>query len=157
MTIWTPSLFGYPLTQILRNLWLGNCGDAAKLSVENPLGIVQVTNVCEEKYETREGVNYSNYALKDGYEIPLEVFWTIVNQGVKCYQSDENTLVHCSAGMSRSPAIVASIFHVAKTMDFDAALVFIKRRRPIIKPHHIILRSIRKHLKLFPYSEEWAK
>src|SRR5579863_3609484 len=142
----------YPLTQVLRNVWLGNCGDAEKLFVENPLSIAVVINVSGIKYNQREGVTYlDQYSWEDGKEIPEELFWAVVYFGAKTYEEDINMMIHCAAGMSRSPAMLAAIMHWSKVLEFDRALTFIQRKRPIIRPHHKIIGSIRKHLKLYPY------
>lgn len=156
--IHTPSgLEAFPPTQILRNFWIGNVGDAAKLSVTNELGIEAVINCCGDNYIQAPGVEYLTCALEDGQEVPEDKFWMILNKGVELYQADKTTLIHCAAGMSRSVGMSIAIFHAAKILEFEAAMTFIKRRRPIARPHHLILLSARKYLKLWPYSEEWTQ
>ena len=150
--IYEPSSFQiFPITQLLPNFWLGNCGDAEKLSVENPLGIEEVINVCGLDYMKSSKITYTTCEINDGEEIPEESFWKIVNYAVQQYQSDKRVLIHCAAGMSRSAALAAAIMHVSGVMSFEEAQIFIKRRRPIVKPHFKVVGSIRKLLKLFPY------
>lgn len=153
-----PGETNYPPTQILRNIWLGNIADAEKLSVENPFAIEEVINVCGVDVTRNPVINYyMDCKFDDGHEVPSTMFWYAVNNGVRIYEEDKNLLIHCMAGRSRSPIILAAIFHAAKIMEFDAALEFIRRRRPVIRPHHKILVSVRQHLKLWPYDQGWTK
>ncbi len=153
-----PGETNYPMTQVLRNIWLGTIADAEKLSVENPLGIEAVMNVCGVDVTRRPGVDYyMDCKFDDGHEVPSEMFWYAVNNGVRLYEEDKNWLIHCMAGRSRSPIILAAILHCAKIMEFDTALQFIQRHRPVIRPHHKILVSVRQHLKLWPYTEGWTR
>jgi protein-tyrosine phosphatase len=157
MEIIIPGSNIYPVTQLLPEFWIGTIDDAMKLSVGNPLGIEEVLNVCGEDYTHAPGVNYTIFNLEDGHEIPEEIFWQIVKLGEECLVSGKRTLIHCHAGRSRSVAIAACIMSQLGKVDFESALRFIKRRRPIAFPHHKILLSCRKNLKLWPYSEEWTQ
>jgi protein-tyrosine phosphatase len=147
----------YPATQLLPEFWIGTIQDAAKLSVENPLGIEEVINVCGEDYEHGDGIHYSMVNLLDGHEIPEDIFWQVVKHGVDCLVSGRRTLIHCHAGRSRSVCFAAAILTQMGKVDFETALSFIKRKRPIAFPHHVILLSCRKNMKLWPYSEEWTQ
>jgi protein-tyrosine phosphatase len=53
-------------------------------------------------------------------------------------------LVCCGAGMSRSPVFVAAFFH-EEGMELDAAFELIRERRPIIRPHPRLVRSLESH------------
>jgi protein-tyrosine phosphatase len=157
MDIIIPGSEIYPVTQLLPEFWIGTISDASKLSVENPLGIEEVINVCGEDYEHNPAIHYTMVNLQDGHEIPENIFWQVVNYGVECLLSGKRTIIHCHAGRSRSVGLAAAILTRISKMNFEAALGFIKRKRPIAFPHHIILLSCRKNMKLWPYSEEWTQ
>ena len=48
------------------------------------------------------------------------------------YKQGRPILVHCHAGMQRSPAVVAMFLMVLYRMGMDQAKAYIKQRRPIV-------------------------
>jgi protein-tyrosine phosphatase len=55
-------------------------------------------------------------------------------------------LVHCGAGVSRSPVIVAGWMHLVGYKNVDAALSEIAELRPTIYPSGALLSSVRAQL-----------
>jgi atypical dual specificity phosphatase len=56
-------------------------------------------------------------------------------------------LVHCGAGVSRTPILAAAWMYVVGYKNIDAALIEIRKLRPIVSPSPILLRSVKEHLK----------
>jgi predicted protein tyrosine phosphatase len=52
-------------------------------------------------------------------------------------------LVHCEAGVSRSASLVIAFFILDRGMDFDAALAFVRERRPCVQPNEGFQRQLR--------------
>jgi protein-tyrosine phosphatase len=149
----------YPLTEILRTVWLGNWGDGAKLSLANPKEIEFVLNLSAavSGYDKNPLIEYVEVPIRDGHELTEEEFWAIVNPGVAAFLAKKNILIHCMAGRSRSPGLLAAILAKSGKLEFDHALAFITRLRPVVQVHPNILLSVRKHLKIWPYSEGWTQ
>ena len=57
-------------------------------------------------------------------------------------QSGGRVLVHCQAGISRSPSIVLAYLIDRKNMDFDDAYHLLTERRPIVAPNFNFLAQL---------------
>lgn len=56
----------------------------------------------------------------------------------------ENILVHCNAGVSRSPAIVISYLMVTEKLSYDDAYDKVRKARNCIKPNEGFVKQLRK-------------
>ena len=54
-------------------------------------------------------------------------------------------LLHCVAGISRSPALAICYLHERHGMSLLAALVHVQSRRPVADPHPLFLRVIQEY------------
>lgn len=149
----------YPRTEILRTVWLGNWADGAKLAIENDKEIEFVINLsaAPSGYDLNPKITYLEVPIEDGRELGKEEFDAIVNPGVGAFLAKKNILIHCMAGRSRSPGLLAAILAKSGKLEFDHALNFIGRLRPVVLVHPKILLSLRKHLNLWPYTEGWTQ
>jgi protein-tyrosine phosphatase len=96
------------VTKIWERLYLGNLKDAERLARSNPHGITTVVSLCGEQVEHRaEKVTYIRLPITDSRPISAQKFEDImfaIAIGVR----RGNLLVHCLAGWSRSPIMVAA-------------------------------------------------
>jgi len=147
--------FYLPPTEVTPILFVGGYINGAELALANPLDIRAVLNVStEQPYAKRPGVNYCEVPFDDGRSVPEQAFNRCMEFLMFQYETGLKTLVHCAAGVSRSPCVAAAFLHVSDQMPFDAALNHIEWRRPTIRPHPDILTSVRKLLKIWPYGPE---
>ncbi len=141
-----------PMSKITDLLYVGNYGNAARLTDENLEGIQAVLNVSTEPpYNQAESIQYRAIRFDDGHEIPLHAFAEAIAFLQFQHETGHKTLVHCAAGISRSPSVVAAFLHHSKQYDLDLAFNIIRKCRPIVQPHPLIIRSIKKHLHVWPY------
>jgi len=141
-----------PMSKITDLLYVGNYGNASRLADENLEGIQAVLNVSTEPpYQKIESIQYRDVRFDDGHEIPLHSFAEAIAFLQFQHETGHKTLVHCAAGISRSPSVVAAFLHHSKQYDLDLAWILIRKCRPIVQPHPFIVRSIKKHLKIWPY------
>jgi atypical dual specificity phosphatase len=135
------------VTRVFERLYLGSTDDVDQLAVSNPLGITTVVNVRREKNRTkRKGLVYVHIPLADAEFVPagtLELVLTAIGQNIR----KGRVLVHCAAGMSRSPAMVAMYMHYVGYKNLDAALRELKGLRSIVNPSRVILESIKDFLR----------
>lgn len=54
---------------------------------------------------------------------------------MKALKENKNVMVHCAAGMSRSPTLVIAYLMIANQWTYEEAFGFIKRRRPLAEPN----------------------
>jgi protein-tyrosine phosphatase len=137
-----------PMTRILERLYLGSASDADRLAVANPVGISAVVNISTEKSEhKRPGLIYLHYPVRDGASVEAAVFEEVVTAIARHIRGGK-VLVHCSAGMSRSPVMVAVYLRYAGQECFDCALQTIAELRPIIDPNPVLVLSAKRYLRL---------
>jgi protein-tyrosine phosphatase len=141
-----------PLSKITERLFVGNVCNAANLAEENPHKITAVLNVSTEPpYTKHADIVYLHIPFHDGHEIPPRAFAECLAFMKFCYENGHNILVHCAAGMSRSPTILASFMHYVGLHQFDLALEEIRKHRPVVMPAPAIIASSRRWLRLWPH------
>lgn len=64
----------------------------------------------------------------------------IISAAVK---ENNNVLVHCSAGMSRSPTLVIAYLMIENRWTYDEAIAAVKKRRSIIAPNKGFIKQLR--------------
>jgi protein-tyrosine phosphatase len=135
------------MTRIWERLYLGSLKDAAQLAVENPYGITAVVSLCSQKVPRKaKGVSYTRIAIVDSGPISARQFDAVmaaIGQGVR----HGKLLIHCVAGVNRSPIMAAAWLHRCGCLNLVAALLAITERRPIINPSPVLLRSVAAHLR----------
>ena len=134
------------VTQVWERLFIGGMADAEALSDDNPLDIATVITVCRETVRARaEGVNYLQFPVPESRPLPvgrfdgiIDALWENIRWG--------KVLVHSLAGANRAPVLAAAWMHVVGCKNIDAALVDIRRMRPV-EPSPVLLRSVKRALK----------
>jgi hypothetical protein len=113
------------MREILSNLlWIGNTRDSHDVKNVFHLGIAAVIDLALEEPPVRltREIIYCRLPLIDGAENQPVVLATAVETVARLIQEEVPTLVACSAGMSRSPAIVAAALSQVRGTDFETEL-----------------------------------
>ena len=135
------------ITKIWERLYLGSLKDAAQLATENPFGITAVISLCSHKVPRKaKGVTYTRIVIADSGPISARQFdaiMTAIAQGVR----HGKLLIHCAAGVNRSPIMTAALLHRCGCLNLVDALLAITERRPTVDPSPILLRSVAAHLR----------
>lgn len=107
-----------------RLLWIGNARDARDLNQVLDLGITAVIDLAREEppISYPREIVYCRLPLIDGDENQTVVLQTALTTVAHFISADLPTLVACSAGMSRSPAIAAGALALVQDCSFSAAL-----------------------------------
>lgn len=123
--------------QILPNVWLGNLRAAQDETFLKNAGIQVVFNATKDapfhpsirrRYRVPVDDNLQDAEIRN-----MELWsYEIVYKMLKEYKEGRPILVHCHAGMQRSPAIVAMFLMVLYRMGVDQSKAFIKQKRPIV-------------------------
>ncbi|QDT96440.1 dual specificity protein phosphatase family protein [Gimesia aquarii] len=109
---------------IPQTLWIGNARDARDVKGVLDLGISAIIDLAMEEPPItfpREIV-YCRLPLIDGEENHPPVLQTAIETLMRFIQVEEPTLVACSGGMSRSPAIVAAALSKINAISFDQTI-----------------------------------
>lgn len=122
-------------------LYLGNYDFAKKR--ENLLNL-NITNVlvCGNELETpfEKEIKYMKIPLKDIIEDSILPY---INQCCDFINDSKKILVHCNAGISRSPSIIIAYLIKEKKMKFEEAFNYVKKKRNI-KPNESFYKELMK-------------
>jgi dual specificity MAP kinase phosphatase len=127
----------HPMTHIIDGLYIGsesNAKNLEELSSEQIQCIVNVTSHVPLYHS--EQLQYCHLPADDSQKQNLlEYFdraYTFIHNAI---ENNEKVLVHCVAGISRSPAIVISFLMRYAKMSMNEAYDFVKRKRSIVSPN----------------------
>jgi protein-tyrosine phosphatase len=134
----------YPLTQVLDRLYLGGFKDAEDLRTANPLGISHVCNCTTEKLNlNKRRFHIIQMDQIDGHEWNVPKLYAAVNWVREALMTGGRVLIHCHAGVSRSPVLTACYLYTCG-FDFNRALNSLVALRPAVDPAAAVLLSAKK-------------
>lgn len=133
-------------TRVWERLYLGSLVDAEKIARSNPFEITTVVSLCPQQIYTKgKGIHYIQIPVTDACPITAPKFDLImacVDEGIR----KGRVLLHCGAGVSRSPIFAAAWIHRRGYRNFDLALKEIAELRPVIDPCAELCASVKEHL-----------
>jgi atypical dual specificity phosphatase len=134
------------ITKVFERLYLGDADDADGLTVTNPFGITAVVNVSTEaNQERREGIKYAHHPL-DEYEWILPRRFDLIMTAISKLVRGGTVLIHCGAGVSRSPVIVALYMNEVGYKNFEDSLSELKRLRAVVAPSVLMIERAKSYL-----------
>lgn len=127
----------HPMTHIIDGLYVGSESNAKNLDELYSEQIRCIVNVTSHVPLYHSGqFRYCQLPADDTQKQSiLEYFdqaYTFIDQAIK---NNEKVLVHCVAGISRSPAIVIGFLMRYAKMNMNDAYDFVKRKRSIVSPN----------------------
>ncbi|CAF1176037.1 unnamed protein product [Adineta ricciae] len=132
-----PDIDNHPMTHIIDGLYIGsetNAKNLEELSSERIRSIVNVTSHVPLYHS--EQFQYCHLPADDTQKQNLlEYFDQAYSFICKSLENNEKVLVHCVAGISRSPAIVIGFLMRYAKMNMNDAYDFVKRKRSIVSPN----------------------
>ena len=128
------------MSEILPNLWLGPIGLTYESDFLQENNIQRIVTVYDKYHFTSAMTNLriQSFQIKiyDTDDAPIgdsfEDATTFIEEALR---KNEGVYVHCFAGVSRSPTIVAAYLMRYYGFSVNDALQYIKERRPIIAPN----------------------
>lgn len=117
------------ITNIRDNIYIGDADAARNTERLNQLNIETVITLNTDLVADRAEMNkrkYRMYALLDNAQNPQQQVDAAVYDVAGEIESGNNFLVHCGAGMNRSPAILAAALALTENTDYDTAINKIK-------------------------------
>lgn len=139
---------GRLMSKIVDRIYIGSYSAAENLEYRNEPLITHILNCTPDTHSDRlKEFKMGQININDGYEIPFDEFWYALKFIDEAIHNYGKILVHCHAGISRSPGIVAG-YLMWHGFSWDDAIELIRRNRPQVYPHAKIEYSIRKNLGL---------
>ncbi|PAA47459.1 hypothetical protein BOX15_Mlig009817g1 [Macrostomum lignano] len=125
-------------TCVLPHLYIGSQADALDAEVMQRFGITHVINVsisCPQSQHVPDS-NFLRIPVNDGYtDKLLPHFQRAFSFLERVRESSGRCLVHCLAGISRSPTLSIAYIMKHRCMSQDEAYRFVKQRRRHISPN----------------------
>jgi hypothetical protein len=115
-----------------RSLWLGHRGDVRDLRAVLSAGIVALVDLALDEplpIVTRDLV-YCRFPLVDGAGNPTWLLRTALLTTAELLRADAPTLICCSAGLSRSPALAAAAVSLVTGQPPHECLIEVVRSGP---------------------------
>jgi protein-tyrosine phosphatase len=128
-------------------LFLGSLRAAELLTKSNLLEMRSVVSVCTEEVQSRSPkITYVHLQVLDAEFLPFDVVDEVMRAIARSIRAGP-VLIHCAAGLSRSPVMAALYFDLVGYRSFGVALEELARLRPI-DPSPVIVRSAREYLRM---------
>jgi len=134
----TKDIENHPASQVTPFLFLGNMKDASDIEAMSRLGIDHVLNVTavSPAYQMSSKITYKQlHAADNGYQNLKQYFDEAFEFIDKARNCGGSVLIHCQAGVSRSPTIAIAYLIKYFSMSMVEAYKFVKSRRSIISPN----------------------
>ena len=130
------------------SLYLGPCSAASSQPFLTQNSITHVLSIGANPSTKVDGVTYHRLSLSDSVlsviSKTIDMACEIIDRAIASKNGSGKILVHCSAGISRSPTVVTGYLMKRKGMDLKAALGQIVRVRPQVSPNEGFLRQLKE-------------
>ncbi|XP_033741301.1 platelet binding protein GspB-like isoform X2 [Pecten maximus] len=144
-------------TRILSFLYLGSHRDAMSqdiIQVNDISYILNVSTTCPQPPFIQEG-HFFRIPVNDNYSAKMMPFFEEAFQFLdKVREANGCVLVHCLAGISRSPTLAIAYVMKHLNMSSDDAYRYVKDKRPTISPNFNFLGQLLEFEKNFRNNEE---
>ena len=136
---------------IIDSLYLGDNSDAKKLIRERSIeAVINVSHYENHKLPRKSKIKYFKIGIRDSKNTDSNLHLATYLVLDYCMKNNFKTLIHCSAGRSRSASYVILYLMVKHGMNYDQAINYIKERRRITdKRFKKIILSNYERLKLY--------
>ena len=104
---------------------------------------VVISALTEEEYEdymiAKEdfpNIEWHRLVIDDDEDERISEYFFSVHKIISnALTHNKNIIVHCAAGMSRSPTLVIAYFMIENRWSYEEAINFVRKRRPIVEPN----------------------
>jgi protein-tyrosine phosphatase len=129
------------MDKITDNIYIGDKEEAGERNRLDLNQIVHVVTLCDEKTE----YTTVHHPIVDG-ENDQEDFDRAVEIVLEAMKQEQNILVHCASGMSRSVTAVATAIAESEDISFSEALELVAEQRTEANPHPDIVEHAEQYL-----------
>ncbi|CAO4365910.1 unnamed protein product [Caenorhabditis nigoni] len=130
---------GDGITLITPNIYLGSQMDSLDETMLKALDISVVINLsltCPKSVCIKEEKNFMRIPVNDSYQEKLSPYFPMAYEFLeRCRKAGKKCLIHCLAGISRSPTLCISYIMRYMKLGSDDAYRYVKERRPSISPN----------------------
>ncbi|KLO13174.1 phosphatases II [Schizopora paradoxa] len=142
------SLFNSSASLILPSLYIGPCSAASSKAFLYTNGVTHVLSVGATPTNPVENVVYQRISISDSPSSSIikvcDSACYIIDAALSSHNGTGKILVHCSAGISRSPMVVAAYLMRRRGMSLREALSQIIQVRPQVSPNAGFLAQLKE-------------
>ena len=135
------------MNYIIDNIYLGNSDAGRNEDYLKENNITAVVNCAIELYSDFKDLKFLELRLDDSLEQKLfpklEIGYKFIKINSK--NPDNNILIHCASGMSRSASLVVLYMMKEKGWDYDTCYKYMKERRPIVDPNPGFVEQLKEY------------
>ena len=130
-------------THIIDNIYLGNAINACNKDLLESYNIKTIINVTQEipNYYQETDINYMQIPIRDNQDATLLPYFDNFYNFIK--NKNDNILIHCYMGVSRSTTIVLYYLMKKHNFNLDDAIMFVRSKRPIINPNILLYNELK--------------
>eukprot|EP00037_Helgoeca_nana_P023953 m.251055 g.251055 ORF g.251055 m.251055 type:complete len:333 (-) comp26496_c0_seq1:2379-3377(-) len=131
------TVFDTPPTMVFENLLLGGQKDADDLELLKKLGVSAVLNVTPDPPTHSHGpdICYKQLPILDTWHQNVSSYFDETFDFIEAHRGKGSVLVHCRAGISRSPTIVMAYLMKKNNWTLDMTYSHVRQSRGIISPN----------------------
>jgi protein-tyrosine phosphatase len=125
----------YRITKVMPGLYIGSVDAAKNPKLLKKHGIRYVLNVCEEKvHHSPSDIVYLHASIDESCQNPTNVYEGCARFIEEALTTHKKILVHCAAGVNRSPSVVA--YYLIKRFHFPPSKVvkYLYGQRNVVCP-----------------------
>ncbi|KAK7064650.1 protein-tyrosine phosphatase-like protein [Favolaschia claudopus] len=126
---------------VFPSIYLGPCSAASSAPLLTSNSITHVLSIGATPAKPVNGITYHRISLKDSPSASLskacDEACAIIDAALSANNGTGKILVHCFAGISRSPSVIAGYLMRRKAMSLKVALGRIVRARPQVSPQFL--------------------
>eukprot|EP00035_Acanthoeca_spectabilis_P037757 m.47256 g.47256 ORF g.47256 m.47256 type:complete len:348 (+) comp8837_c0_seq1:307-1350(+) len=141
------AVFDTPPTEIIPNLLLGGQKDAENPELLRRLGVFAVLNVTPESPARSHGpeIFYKQLPILDTWHQNVSSYFDETFEFIETHRERGGVLVHCRAGISRSPTIVMAYLMKKNGWSLDATYAHVRQSRGIVSPNLDFMGHLHEH------------
>ncbi|KAK9511805.1 hypothetical protein O3M35_000397 [Rhynocoris fuscipes] len=165
-----PDIESHPPSRVLPYLYVGNARDARDFDLLKDLNVTRILNVTPQATihlngsADGYGIAYRQLPASDSTQQNIKQYFEEAFSFIEeARKSNSNVLVHCQAGISRSPTIAIAYIMKYRGLSMIEAYKMVKNARSIISPNLNFMgqlleleQCLRSETKL-PCSQAWTQ
>jgi atypical dual specificity phosphatase len=131
------------MDEVAKDLFVGTAEDASDASTlrDHDIAVIVSLTHTGPVGDVPAEVTLVDVPMMDGPQNSPNAFETAVGEVLSRLDAGDVTLVHCSAGASRSPAVAGTALALHTNSNLTTVFEQIQDRRPVTDPHEALLRQ----------------